>query len=419
MNESSKPPRKAIQVDVRKKRAFLKREPPAPEPEQPRGASARPAAKRYTASMDPPPNPAAGAQSTAEPGDKTAPYKSLQSVPWEPVPAQAIDLLNKTDVVLLVAPAGACSFSLTAYFVAFLSGKQFAPFGGARYPGDVIYITYTPGLDRAMRAAVSSCYPSDKEVFIPKRRAKFDWEKPGVLVEQALSNRKPGSVAAIVIDTGANPPRSAAIAEQAYAELLERAEQEGFLILLVTNTNSKRPDPYDRVPRSLQSFRGTLLAAPLLPKAPVSRFGTMNEFLLMRLVDVAPNAAMVRFMLTPAFDRVERSLIHWGQIYYDNPRAAFQRAEADDVPPKMLEAIQVAIAVIQARGPTTTEELRAAGVAQPTPVARSTMRDALHQASLHNYLRNERNYAGQHYWIIPGVTPFSPSFGLPDPQIPF
>ena len=90
----------------------------------------------------------------------------------------------------MIVPHGACSFALNAYFTAFLSGRTFAPFGGARYPGVVIHSTYTPHLDRSLRAVTSSPFSSyHKEVLTSPPstyRSGVPGQHPGQMVGRLL-----------------------------------------------------------------------------------------------------------------------------------------------------------------------------------------------------------------------------------------
>jgi hypothetical protein len=346
------------------------------------------------------------AASPADEARTTAQFTSLNNLPWEFSDWQVVNLFKKKGVALMVVPAGACSFTLGAYFAALLSGKACTPFGAARYPGDVLVSTYTSHFGEVLRTSMSTFYQSDKTVFFQRTPRRFNWRTPMVSLKEAVADRKPDKVAAIIIDTGAFPKGvDEAIVESAYASLIQLAENADCLILLMVESTSRNVDPFERVPGSLRIFRGTLLAVPLVPKSLGPQQPSLAEFLLVRLVDTAATALAVRFRLEQSYLSPEVSTINWAPIFYGDPRSAFVTCNTVDLTNAQRAAVQLAAQVISVHGPTASSDLLAA--AKLNGIAPTTMRDSLSVAKLLNQLGRVRRNDGRWFWIIPGQTPLN------------
>lgn len=391
--------------------------PPPAAPEAPDGPSPADAGKNAA-------EPAASGEhlGTAPSGQ---PFTSLDAVPYEPPPWQAVNVLRKSGVAAVILPHGACSFALNAYFAAFLSGRTFAPFGAARYPGVVIHSTYTPHLDRSLRAVTSSPFPCHKQVLTCRTEHQFDWKAPTAHVKDALKGRKRGEVVAIIIDTGPFPRRiDERIVDEARAQLSQIAEEADCLILLMVEFRNRDKDPFLRVPAALRALRGTLLAVPLESKSLTPQSGAPAEFVLMRLAEAASHSVVVRFSLEPMLDLVEASRISWGSVCLEDPRSVFTQAAAADLTEGERTAVNVAAGLIRQCGcPLSSAELQETGKEPPFGVARTTMRSALTVAGVLGLLENVHSWEGRSFWIIPGETPIPPwirpSYRRPDTQLPF
>lgn len=429
-------PKKArpIQVIVRKKRSLVDRSLPRPVPAKlgtaPAAdivASSRPDRENLAAVPDAGANANSGDNSEASQAAdavETPPFRSLEGVPYEAVPWQGAGLLKKTGVALLVAPPGAGCFALCAYLAAYLSGRTFTPFGAARYPGDVLFTTHTPHLDRSMRAAISSQYPGAKSILTRQTSKRFNWKLAASTLKEALAGRPEGATSAVIIDTGPVPDRlTEHVVDTAYGELNKAAEKAGCLVVLVVEFSSSNPDPFERIPRSLRLIRGTLLTVPMRSKALAPEPGDAAEFLLLRLPEAAPYALAARFALMPVLDNTESARIDWGCPGFVNPRDAFRRSDIMDLTVAQRTAVQLAADIIRHRGPTSSRDLQAAGN-HVRGIAPTTMRDALSIAKLLGHLDCARNMLdGKSFWIIPGVTQLPSGMYLPhalrDDQLPF
>jgi hypothetical protein len=335
---------------------------------------------------------------------RAAPYKSLDRVPCEPFPQQSLDFLKKTGVVLLVSPSGPCCFALSAYFASYLSGRSNWPFGAARYPGDVLFSTYTPDLERALRASLLNSLPNGNEVRTQVVPRRFDWEKPLKQLEEVLRSRT-RRIAAFIVDAGPFPLRVPdTIAEDALCALEKAAQEADCLIMVVVESGSRNSDPFERLPRSLRSVRGALLVAPIQANELIPEAGAPSAYVILRLPEAAANGVTAQFELHPSVDIVDTARIEWTAVYKDDPRSAFRRIKAAEITNSQRAAIQVAISVVQQRGPTSGEDLQAAGQQlRPKPIAKTTMRDALTVASLYGWLEKVRNYDGAWHWALPGT----------------
>jgi len=410
------PQHRTIQVEVRKKRTFIQGEaPPRPQADPTHTPAGQPEPSLTDRVAAPQPEPVIDNSSHEE----IAAFKPLEEVPYEPEPWQVVGLLKKTGVVVLVTPPGSCSFALSAYFASHLSGRVSLPFGLARYPGDVLFSTHTPHLVRALRAVASSAFIGNKQILIQQTPRRFDWKAPGATFERALKDRAPGTTAAVIIDAGPPPHRfDESKIEAAYVALSGLAHERDCLILLIVEHTSKNPDPFEQVPRALKAFRGTLLTVPLRSKALAPQPYAPAEFLFLRLAEATPNALTARFTLWPVSDLVETTGISWGEITYGDPRKAFRTAETVDLSVAQRAAVQLAVEVIQQRGPTSSRDLQAVGRAT-SGIAPTTMRDALSVAKLLGHLDTVRSLDGKSYWIIPGTNWMYPPHALTDRQIPF
>ena len=351
-------------------------------------------------------------------------FRSLEVVPYEPAPWQAPGLLKKTGLVVLITPPGACCFSLCAYLAAYLAGRAYIPFGPARYPGDVLFSSYTPGLERSMRAAISSTYPGAKKILTHQSSSRFNWKSAAATVRSALSNQASGETSALIIDTGPFPHRlKDDVVDTASTDLTEIAEKEGCLIVLVVESTSQHGDPFERIPKGLRLVRGTLLAAPMRSKTLAPQPGDPAEFLLIRLAEGAPYSLAIRFTLRPVLDNPEAANINWGTPGWVNPREVFRRCDTMDLTDAQRTAVQLAADIIRQNGPTSSRDLQAAGK-HLRGIAPTTMRDALSVAKLLGHLNCARNmFDSKSYWIIPGVTQLPSGMYVPnairDDQLPF
>lgn len=409
-----------IKLIVRKKRTYLSRQ-------------------SLTAPVDRPPNAAqegleAASKSPSQQVLKcemtntevpTAPFTPLDAVPFEPAPWQGIGFLKKQGVFAVVTPHGACTAALSGYFAAYLSGRVFVPFGGARYPGTVIYTTYTANLDRSLRAAADSVFPCGHEILTQRTPRRFSWKDPTAPLVQALTGRARGEVAAVIIDVGPFSPRiKDETIDDAYAQLSAIAEEADCLVLLIVEyTKSREKNPFLRIPGALSSMRGTLLAASLPPAAMAPQSGAPAGFLLMRLAEVASHPLVVRFWLQPMMDPVEASRITWGPIAFEDPQTVFAQVAAVELSTAERAAAQVAAEIIRQRGaPTTKVELQEIGK-QLYGIARSTMSSSLTVAGAADLLENVHSYDGRSFWVIPGVTPIPPwirpSYRQLEARLPF
>ncbi|MEJ7932507.1 hypothetical protein WG922_21230 [Ramlibacter sp. AN1015] len=419
------PKTRTIHVEVRKKRRVNSRSVPTPT-RAPKSASeervkGESAADKQPSSADAPRGTAPSAAPDHNP--ETVAFQPLENVPYEPAPWQSVNLLKKKGVTLLVTAPGACSFALPAYFGAFLSGRGMVPFGAAHYPGDVLFTTHTPDLDRAMRAAVSSLFPSEKKVLTRCTPRRFNWKEPITVLEQALAGQPRGATAAVIIDAGPFPQGLRDDCVDAAVEAMNKvAEEADCLVLVVVESTNRSVDPFERIPKALRGVRGTLLAVPLRSKTLAPQAGAPAEFMLMRLAQASPHSLNVRFFLVPAVDLVETTSITWGVVGYGDPREAFRMAESIDLTVAQRAAVELAVDIIRHHGPTSSRELQAAGKLH-RGIAPTTMRDALSVAKLLGYLGAGRSFDGRSFWIIPGVTQIPSWMYLPnnlrDGDIPF
>lgn len=347
-------------------------------------------------------------------------FVPLEDIPYEPAQYQGLTFLDRIGVSIVVAPAGVATFGMSQFLSGYLAGRIWGPFGYCRYPGEVLFSTYTPNLDRSMRAAHANLIGGHR-VLVQRTAKPFDWHNPLDSLTEQLSAIDMTKVAGVIFDTGPFPKHvKESTVRITCATLNEFAEKHEVIVLLQVESNSTAEDPYDRVPQNLRGLRGSLLIAPLAPKTISAPQGAALEFLLMRLTPSSPQALTVRFNLHQPWDNVETTRIGWGAPAMDDPRTAIRRAVRADVTQAEMVAIQLAHAVIQRNNrETTSAELKAAGKLHTPEIAPTTMRDALSTASLMGWLKKHRSYEGQWYWVIPGITPIRGWSSGPPDGLPF
>jgi hypothetical protein len=402
---------RTIQVEVRKKRTFVNMTPEGLRAVEPEPTAAPPTVAQSGEGVGEQRAPSEGSDQSSAPrsgSDVVAlqipPFVPVSTVPCEP-PAWLIPgLLKKKGVTLLVAPPGACFSALCTFFALTLSGKDYGPLGAVRYPGDVMLTTHTPHLDRSLRALLMATNTSMHTAFTRKTKRRFNWRTPALTLKEVTEGRKPGTLAALIIDAGDFPTRvDASIVESAHAAFSEISETLDCQVIVVVESTSRSIDPFERVPKNLRVLRDTLLAVPLRAKVLQPQTSTPPEFMLMRLSTATATAFTVRFALHVLWDAVEASRIVWTPVVYDDPRAAFKRAETADLTAAERAAVTLAADVIRQRGPTSSKELQAVGRLNGVPP--TTMRDALTVADLLGHLKCRRFDDGRWYWGIPGATP--------------
>lgn len=329
-------------------------------------------------------------------------FTPLEKVPFESAPWQNVNLLRKTGTQIVVVPPGACSFAISGHFAQYLTGRTPWHWPPTRYPGHVLYSTYTSHLERSLRTALNLPGTSEKQIFFRQTQRRFNWKVPMLNLEEIEAEHNTGELAAIIIDTGTCPGRlDEAVVESATIALNSLAETLGCLVLLMVESNSRSIDPFERVPQCLRFLRGTLLAVPLRSKAVVPQLGTPPEFMLMGLPEASAIAPTVRFHLIGTIDMVETSRIAWGPFIHGDPREAFRQAETADLTMAQRQAVNLAANLINVRGPMSAEALRS--VAPLYGIPSTTMRDALTVGRELGHLDKFRAWDRRWLWTIAGT----------------
>lgn len=330
-------------------------------------------------------------------------FTSLDQVPLESAPWQNVNMLRRIGAQIVVVPPGACSFAISGHFAQYLTGITPWHWQPTRYPGNVLFSTYTPHLDRSLRTSLSFAGPYAKRVFIRLTERRFNWRVPLLTLEEIEAAHQPGELAAIIIDTGTCPRLlDEAVVESATVALNTLAETLGCLVILMVENDSRNTDPFGRVPPCLRFLRGTLLAAPLRSKTVVPELGAPPEFMLLGLPGASAFAPAVRFKLVASIDMAETSRIEWSPFCYVDPREAFRQAETADLTMAQRAAVTVAANLIRAHGFMSAEALRSA--APLHGISPTTMRDALTVAREFGHLDKFRTGDRRWLWFIPTTT---------------
>ncbi|RZL68705.1 MAG: hypothetical protein EOP77_00230 [Variovorax sp.] len=347
-------------------------------------------------------NTSGDAPTTRPAAEQDPAFTLLEKVPFESAPWQSVNMLRKAGTQIVVVPPGACSFALSGHFAQYLTGRTPLHWPPARYPGNVLFSTYTRHLDRSLRESLFLAVPSAKRIYVRQTPRRFNWKQPMLNVDKIMTEYQPGELSAIIIDTGTCPGRlDEAVVESATVALNTLAETLGCLVLLMVEASSRSIDPFERIPQCLRFLRGTLLAVPLRSKTVVPQLGTPPQFLLMVLPEASAVAPLMRFRLVCSIDMAETSRIEWAQFSYGDPREAFRQAETADLTTAQLKAIRVALTLINERGPMSAEALRSAGPLHGVPS--TTMRDALTIAHVLGYLTIGFTWDRRRVWLNPST----------------
>lgn len=331
-------------------------------------------------------------------------FTPLEKVPSESAPWQNTNMLRKTGVQIVVVPPGAGSFAIIGHFAQYLTGITPGRWAPAKYPGDVLFSTYTPHLERSLKVALCHASSNSKNIFIQQTQRRFNWKMPMLAFEEIEAKHQPGELAALIIDTGPRPGfLDEAIVEAATVALHTLSEKLGCLVLLIVEAVSRSIDPFERVPQCLRFLRGTLLVVPMRSKAMVPQENALPEFMLLGLPEASASAPRVRFQLVTSIDMMETCRIEWGKFSYGDPREAFRQAETLDLTVAQRAAVTLAAKLINAYGPMSAEALRAAAMSNGIPS--TTMRDALTVARELGHLDKffDRDRDRRWLWFIPGT----------------
>ncbi len=346
----------------------------------------------------------------AKASGKIPPFTPVENVLYDPNAWRVHDLIRTVGVTLIVVPPGACSATLRGFLAGYLAGKFGGPFALATHTGDVLVSTHSAHGDESLRANLTYALPTNNRVLTRTTPTRFNWKTPDITLKGELEGRKPGELAAVIVDAGPLALRvDESIVEAAYRTLSELARNAACQIIVMVEATSRHMDPFERIPRSLRILHGTILVVPLRSKALTPTPGTPPEFLLVRLADAAPTSITARFSLPSFRDAglsklAEWSPIQWGQVVYDDPREAFRRADIADLTAGQRVAVRQAAVLIVQRGPMTSTDLQAAG--QHYGIAPTTMRDALTIAGLLGHLFKFQNQLNRHWYWALGTTPF-------------
>jgi hypothetical protein len=328
----------------------------------------------------------------------------LDDAPAEPAEMQVLNVLPRIGAVYCAVPPGACKFAFCSFLCAFFTGRTSAPFGMARYPGDVMFSTSTPLADRSMRAAHTRLYRTTYRVFTQITPHRFDWREPGKTLEPATKEHASAKLAAVIIDAGpVARGLSDATVNEANGELVAAATEAQCLVIIIVETTSRKADPFERIPAILRAMPNKLLVVPLRRKVLNPEPGAPAEFLLMHLSDTAPNSLAVHFSLLTLTDHVDIGSISWQSMIFEDPREVFRRADSADLTSTHRLIVNVAVEVIQRRGPTSKRDIDTA-VRLRLGLASSTTSEALSAARLCNYLDVARDWQGRWFWFVVGVT---------------
>lgn len=338
-------------------------------------------------------------------------FRPLANSPMEPLAWQSPRFLPKSGAILVITPPGACRFAFSAYLVAYLLGAATTPFGMARYPGRVLVSSPSALFDRSLRVFLNRYTRAGRRVHTRHASRRFNWASP-LNSETAVNQLKDQAVAGLVIDAGPMPPgiRESTV-DAARAKLEEVAMAADCLILIVVESTSQNPDPFERVPKSLRSMRGTLLVCPLRARVFTPPPTPLPRFLLVRLADSASHTLNVEFSLATAEDAVEASEMFWQTISYDDPREVFRAAELAEFTRSQQDAVNFALEVLRMRGPTDMATLKSLGFASTKRIAPSTMRDALTVAREFKHVEQGQR-ANRSLWALPGQLPWHWPRGL-------